>query len=358
VPDTAVGVVTERLGQRKGRMTDMGALGSGRTRLIFRIPSRGLVGFRSEFLTITRGEGILSTQFDGYEPWFGYINKRLTGALVADREGESIPYAIFHVQERGQLFIGPNVPVYQGMIIGENPKPEDIEVNICREKKLTNIRAAGRDENVISPRPADDSREVHRWIAPDELVEVTPKSIRLRKKFLNSNDPTRWSGPQRELGSSTDGPHPRPSPPRQIEGPLGLEERGGLVSRLGLGLPPSAPSANPVRIVLKDPDEAERSLGRGPGGQPGDQAPLSRAWAPCVCRFVRGRGGVGEGRLPAGRVLLPVRFQDPGPPEFWVRLALTSWKPMPLPSSTYRRRSWRRQRIVLPPPYWPATVPP
>ncbi|MGC4113687.1 MAG: translational GTPase TypA [Myxococcales bacterium] len=189
VPDTAVGIVTERLGQRKGRMTDMGSLGSGRTRLVFRIPSRGLIGFRSEFMTITRGEGIMSTQFDGYEPWFGYINKRLTGALVADREGESIPYAIFHVQERGQLFIGPNVPVYQGMIIGENPKPEDIEVNICREKKLTNIRAAGRDENVILTPPREMTLEKSiEWIASDELVEVTPKSIRMRKRFLNSND--------------------------------------------------------------------------------------------------------------------------------------------------------------------------
>ncbi|MBI5546266.1 MAG: translational GTPase TypA [Deltaproteobacteria bacterium] len=189
VPDTAVGVVTERLGQRKGRMTDMGQLGSGRTRLIFRIPSRGLVGFRSEFMTITRGEGIMSTQFDGFEPWFGYINKRQTGAIIADREGETIPYAMFKVQERGQLFVGANVLVYRGMIVGEHPHGNDIDVNICREKKLTNIRAAGRDENVILSPPKEMTLEKSiEWIGSDELVEVTPKSIRMRKRMLDPND--------------------------------------------------------------------------------------------------------------------------------------------------------------------------
>ena len=170
-------------------MTDMGALGSGRTRLIFRIPSRGLVGFRSEFMTITRGEGILSTQFDGYEPWMGYINKRTTGAIVADREGESIPYAIFHIQERGELFIGPNVMVYRGMIVGQHAHANDIDVNICREKKLTNIRAAGRDENVILTPPREFTLEKSiEWIGTDELVEVTPQNIRMRKRMLDPND--------------------------------------------------------------------------------------------------------------------------------------------------------------------------
>ncbi len=155
----------------------------------FRIPARGLVGFRNEFLTITRGEGIMSSQFDGYEPWFGYIPKRANGAIVSDRLGETVPYALFSIQERGYLFIGAGVQVYEGMIIGENAHPEDMNVNCCREKKLTNIRAAGRDENVILVPPREMGLEkALEWIAEDELVEVTPKSIRMRKRVLSSND--------------------------------------------------------------------------------------------------------------------------------------------------------------------------
>ncbi|MFN7133784.1 MAG: translational GTPase TypA, partial [Myxococcales bacterium] len=186
VPDTAVGAVTERLGPRKGRMMEMAQLGSGRTRLVFRMPARGLIGFRNEFLTVTRGEGIMSTQFDGYEPWMGAIPKRTNGAIISDREGETIPYAMFKIQERGALFVGPNVQVYQGMIVGEHAHPSDIDVNITREKKLTNIRAAGRDENVMLTPPRDLSLEKSlEWINEDELVEVTPKNIRLRKKILD-----------------------------------------------------------------------------------------------------------------------------------------------------------------------------
>ena len=189
VPETSVGVVTERLGPRKGRMVDMSPLGSGRTRLQFRIPARGLVGFRNEFLTITRGEGIMSSQFDGYEPWFGYIPRRNNGAIISDRLGETVPYALFSIQERGQLFLGAQVQVYEGMIIGEASHPTDLNVNACREKKLTNIRAAGRDENVILTPPKEMGLErALEWIADDELIEVTPKSIRLRKKMLNVND--------------------------------------------------------------------------------------------------------------------------------------------------------------------------
>jgi GTP-binding protein len=189
VPESAVGAVTERLGPRKGRMMDMTALGSGRTRLTFRIPARGLVGFRSEFLTITRGEGIMSSQFDGYEPWFGDIPKRSNGAIVSDRQGDTVPYALFSIQERGSLFVGPGVQVYQGMIIGENAHPSDLNVNACREKKLTNIRAAGRDENVILTPPREMSLEkALEWIAPDELVEVTPRSVRMRKRMLATGD--------------------------------------------------------------------------------------------------------------------------------------------------------------------------
>jgi GTP-binding protein len=188
VPETAVGAVTERLGPRKGRMVDMGGLGGGRTRLQFRIPARGLVGFRGEFLTITRGEGIMSSQFDGWEPWMGYIPRRSNGAIIADRLGDSIPYALFSIQERGKLFVGPGVALYEGMIIGEHSHPNDLDVNASREKKLTNIRAAGRDENVVLTPPAEMTLEkALEWIAADELVEVTPKSIRLRKRMLDFN---------------------------------------------------------------------------------------------------------------------------------------------------------------------------
>ncbi|RKH63238.1 translational GTPase TypA [Corallococcus aberystwythensis] len=189
VPENSVGVVTERLGPRKGRMTDMTQLGSGRTRLQFRIPARGLIGFRSEFLTITRGEGIMSSQFDGFEPWFGYIPKRANGAMVSDRLGDTVPYALFSIQERGQLFVGAGTTVYEGMIIGENAHPSELNVNCCREKKLTNIRAAGRDENVILVPPREMGLEkALEWIADDELVEVTPKSVRMRKKALAVGD--------------------------------------------------------------------------------------------------------------------------------------------------------------------------
>ncbi|MBN2360190.1 MAG: translational GTPase TypA [Deltaproteobacteria bacterium] len=189
LPDAAVGVVTERLGQRKGRLVERGSLGSNRTRLAFRVPSRGLVGFRNEYLTITRGEGIMSAQFDGYAPWQGPIPRRTTRALVSDRLGETVPYAIFKIQDRGALFVGPNVQVYSGMIVGETGHGDDIDVNICREKKLTNIRAAGRDENVILTPPRELTLEqAIEWIASDELVEVTPKSVRMRKRALDHNE--------------------------------------------------------------------------------------------------------------------------------------------------------------------------
>jgi len=181
--------VTERIGARKGRLTEMRSLGSGRTRLQFRVPARGLVGFRSEYLTITRGEGIMSAQFDGYEPWFGYIAKRSNGAIISDRVGQTVPYALFSIQDRGTLFYGPGVPVYEGMIIGEHAHPTDLNVNACREKKLTNIRAAGRDENVILTPPKEMGLErALEWISENELVEVTPRSVRMRKRLLSVGD--------------------------------------------------------------------------------------------------------------------------------------------------------------------------
>jgi len=186
LPTEGVGGVTQTMGNRKGRMVDMQPLGSGRTRLQFRVPARGLIGFRGEFLTLTRGEGIMSSQFDGYEPWQGRIDKRKTGAIVADRVGEVVAYAANYCQERGSLFVKPGDPVYPGMIVGEHSHEGDLDYNICKEKKLTNIRAAGRDENVMLTPPREMGLEIAlEWISEDELVEVTPKSIRLRKKFLD-----------------------------------------------------------------------------------------------------------------------------------------------------------------------------
>jgi GTP-binding protein len=186
LPEAGVGGVTQSMGGRKGRMVDMQPIGSGRTRLQFRVPARGLIGFRGEFLTLTRGEGIMSSQFDGYEPWQGRIEKRQNGAIVADRIGEVVAYACFYAQERGALFVKPGDKVYPGMIVGEHSHDNDLDFNICKEKKLTNIRAAGRDENVILTPPRDMGLEIAlEWIATDELVEVTPQSIRLRKKALD-----------------------------------------------------------------------------------------------------------------------------------------------------------------------------
>jgi GTP-binding protein len=189
VPDDYIGVVSQLLALRRGKMMKMTQAGSGRVRLEFRVPSRGLIGFRSRFLTDTRGTGIANTLFDGWAPWFGVIQARSNGAMVADREGVATPYAVFHIQERGVLFIAPGTRVYEGMVVGEYSRDSDLNVNICREKKLTNIRAAGRDENVlISPHQQMGLENGLEWISDHELVEVTPTSIRLRKKRLRQSE--------------------------------------------------------------------------------------------------------------------------------------------------------------------------
>jgi GTP-binding protein len=188
VPEEFMGAVTQGLGQRRARMTKMVNPGRGRVRLEYRIPSRGLIGFRSEFLTITRGTGLLNHLFDGYEPWQGPIAERTTGVLVADREGRATAYAIFHLQPRGTFFIPDGIQVYEGMIVGENSRPADVDVNITKEKKLTNMRASGTDEALRLVPPRLLSLEVALgFINTDELVEVTPASIRLRKKVLAAN---------------------------------------------------------------------------------------------------------------------------------------------------------------------------
>ena len=187
MPEDFLGVVTPKLAHRKGRMVAMRSLGSRGARVEFDIPSRGLIGWRSEFLNDTRGTGVMNTLFNGWAPWHGPIVYRVNGAIVADRQGKSTPYAMFHLQPRGQLFIGPGVEVYEGMIVGENSRSNDLNVNVTREKKLTNIRAAAKDEalNVSPPRPFTLEYALH-WIAEDELVEVTPVHLRLRKKILRA----------------------------------------------------------------------------------------------------------------------------------------------------------------------------
>ena len=188
VQEDYVGQVSQLMAQRKGFLTNMAPPESGRVDLEFSVPSRGLIGFRSRFLTETRGTGVMHTLFNGYAPWHGPIQNRSNGALVADREGLATPYSLFHLQERGTFFIPAGTRVYEGMVVGENARDKDLDVNVCREKKLTNVRAAGRDEAVrLVPYKDMDLEDALEWIAADELVEVTPLSVRLRKQILAQN---------------------------------------------------------------------------------------------------------------------------------------------------------------------------
>ncbi len=188
IPEVFLGAVSQSVGSRRGKMVKMVNPGRGRVRLEYRIPSRGLIGFRSEFLTETRGTGLLNHLFDGYDPWQGVIRERVAGALVADRTGRSTAYALYHLQPRGTLFLGEGEHVYEGRIIGENSRPVDMDVNATKEKKLTNIRAAGTDEalRLIPPRVMSLEKSIE-FINEDELVEVTPGAIRIRKKILAAN---------------------------------------------------------------------------------------------------------------------------------------------------------------------------
>ena len=188
VPEEFVGVVMEQLGTRKGEVANMHNHGYGRVRIEFRVPSRGLIGLRSQLLTDTRGTIVMNSLFDGYIEWQGEIPHRPTGALIADRDGVSTAYALWNLQERGELFVGPGVDVYEGMVIGENAKDNDLDVNVVREKKLTNMRASTADEAIrLVPFRQLNLEQAIEFIADDEFVEVTPKSLRLRKKVLQSN---------------------------------------------------------------------------------------------------------------------------------------------------------------------------
>ena len=185
IPEEFIGAVTQKLGPRKGQMTKMVNHGTGRVRLEYRLPSRGLIGYRSEFLTDTRGTGLLNHLFDGYAEWQGDIPHRANGALVSDRGGRTTAYAIDHLQPRGVMFIGPGEPVYEGQIVGEHARENDLDVNITKEKKLTNMRSSTADEGVRLTPPRIMSLEQNlEWIRDDELLEITPKSLRLRKKSM------------------------------------------------------------------------------------------------------------------------------------------------------------------------------
>ena len=187
VPEDGVGAVMEKLGSRKAELQTMHPSGS-RMRIEFLIPARGLFGYKSEFLTDTKGEGVMSSVFDSYQPYKGDIPRRSTGSLVCFETGESITYGLYNAQERGTLFIGAGVPVYEGMIVGQSPKAEDLVINVCKKKHLTNTRASGSDDalRLIPPKilSLEDSLE---FIADDELLEVTPKNIRIRKRILDNS---------------------------------------------------------------------------------------------------------------------------------------------------------------------------
>ena len=177
----------EKLGSRKAELMKMNPASEGYMRLEFKIPARGLIGYRSEFLTDTKGNGIMNHIFYGYEPYKGEISGRQRGALVAWEEGEAVTYGLYNAQERGSLFITPGTRVYEGMIVGENSRNEDIVVNVCRKKHVTNMRAAGSDEALrLTPPRVLSLEQALEFIADDELVEITPKNIRLRKKILDT----------------------------------------------------------------------------------------------------------------------------------------------------------------------------
>jgi GTP-binding protein len=208
IPEEAVGTVTQLLAASKGRMRSMVTHASGRVRLEYDAPARGLIGFRGRFLTETRGTGVLHSIFNGYAPWCGTIKTRQNGAMISDREGAATGYAIFHLQERGRFFIDAGEPVYEGMVIGEYSRETNLPVNVCREKKLTNIRAAGHDEAIrLSPRRVMGLDLALEWIDEEELVELTPKTVRIRNRVLKtglrSKHRAGWSdSPEPQLSES------------------------------------------------------------------------------------------------------------------------------------------------------------
>jgi GTP-binding protein len=193
VDEPYTGIVVEKLARRKGDMRDMRPSGGGKVRMTFNIPSRGLIGYHNEFLTDTRGTGIMNRLFAGYGPWKGPIEGRRAGSLISTEAGEAVQYALWYIQERGTMFVSPGEKVYQGMILGEHSRESDLEVNPIKEKKLTNIRAAGKDEAMLLIPPRKMSLEqAIAYVEDDEFVEVTPSAIRLRKRYLDPNERKRY----------------------------------------------------------------------------------------------------------------------------------------------------------------------
>ena len=188
VPDEFSGTVIEKLSQRKGELRNMGMGTGGYTRLEFSIPARGLIGYRGEFMTDTKGNGIMNTIFDDYGPYKGDIQYRKQGSLIAFEAGDAVTYGLYNAQDRGTLFIGPGEKVYSGMVVGQSAKPEDIEINVCKKKQLTNTRSSSADEALrLTPKKVLSLEQALEFIDTDELLEVTPTSLRIRKKIL---DPT------------------------------------------------------------------------------------------------------------------------------------------------------------------------
>jgi GTP-binding protein len=189
VDEGYTGVVVDKVSQRKGEMTDMRPSGGGKIRITFIAPSRGLIGYQSQFLTDTRGTGVMNRMFHSYGPYKGDVGGRRSGALISTDNGEAVAYAIYHLQDRGAMFIGHGDKVYQGMIVGENSRDNDLDINVIKGKKLTNMRSSGAEEALILVPPRKMSMEdMMSYIKDDELVEVTPKSLRLRKKLLTPNE--------------------------------------------------------------------------------------------------------------------------------------------------------------------------
>ena len=185
MPQEFVGNVIEKLGSRKAEMIDMNTISESTVRLVFRIPARGLMGYRSQLMTDTKGNGVMSHLFYAYEPFKGPIEERKTGSLIAHETGETTGYGLFNTQDRGKMFLGPGIPVYEGQIVGECARAEDIVVNVCKKKHVTNMRASGSDEALRLVPPVQLTLEqCLEFIADDELVEITPQSIRMRKRYL------------------------------------------------------------------------------------------------------------------------------------------------------------------------------
>ena len=188
LPEAYMGVVLEKMAMRKGKMTKMVNHGSGRVRLEFHVPTRGLIGIRTEIMTDTRGTAVMNALLEGWVEWQGEIARRSTGVLVADRAGSTTAFALSHLEERGELFVGPGTEVYEGMLVGENARPADMDVNVTKAKKLTNMRASTADEAIrLTPHRALNLEQALEFINDDEWVEVTPSAVRLRKRVLAQN---------------------------------------------------------------------------------------------------------------------------------------------------------------------------